>query len=249
MKNEVQIRINTQLFKTVLWSVPIFLILCFAFLHKADYGTYCAVVSEDNVVEYATSLLYLGSSFLSVLIAVNFYKQKLLIHSASYLMLALGTFMFFGEEISWGQRLLDFELSGYFLEHNLQKETNLHNLDTFKGLARWFYIIVGLYGGCFWMISTSVKKRFNSKFSYYVPGWYLSSYFIVAAIYYTYLFYIRPHYSIDSITWREQEPSEMLLSLGFFVFILINRYRQIQDLNLPSSKIFSISTNSVFVKE
>jgi hypothetical protein len=32
------------------------------------------------------------------------------------------------EEISWGQQIFHFPSSAYFLEHNMQKETNLHNL-------------------------------------------------------------------------------------------------------------------------
>jgi uncharacterized membrane protein YraQ (UPF0718 family) len=33
-----------------------------------------------------------------------------------------------GEEISWGQRALGIQTPEYFKEHNLQAETNLHNL-------------------------------------------------------------------------------------------------------------------------
>jgi len=32
------------------------------------------------------------------------------------------------EEISWGQHIFHFPSSRYFLENNLQEETNLHNL-------------------------------------------------------------------------------------------------------------------------
>ena len=37
-------------------------------------------------------------------------------------------FMFFGEEISWGQRLLGIETPGWMSTINRQKETNLHNI-------------------------------------------------------------------------------------------------------------------------
>ncbi|WP_157243275.1 hypothetical protein [Olleya marilimosa] len=33
-----------------------------------------------------------------------------------------------GEEISWGQRIFNIESNAFFVENNLQKETNLHNL-------------------------------------------------------------------------------------------------------------------------
>ncbi|MCZ6506812.1 MAG: phosphatase PAP2 family protein [Acidobacteria bacterium] len=43
------------------------------------------------------------------------------------LIVALGLFAA-GEEISWGQRFLAFEAPGFFANHNVQAETNLHNL-------------------------------------------------------------------------------------------------------------------------
>jgi len=45
--------------------------------------------------------------------------------------LALAAFFSFfvaGEEISWGQRVLDVESPEFFLDNNAQQETNLHNL-------------------------------------------------------------------------------------------------------------------------
>ncbi len=33
-----------------------------------------------------------------------------------------------GEEISWGQRILNIESSEFFMKHNVQREINIHNL-------------------------------------------------------------------------------------------------------------------------
>ena len=33
-----------------------------------------------------------------------------------------------GEEISWGQRILNIESSEFFVKHNAQREINIHNL-------------------------------------------------------------------------------------------------------------------------
>jgi len=45
--------------------------------------------------------------------------------------LGLGLVFLFGalEEISWGQRIFGIETPAYFVENNLQRETNLHNLE------------------------------------------------------------------------------------------------------------------------
>lgn len=44
--------------------------------------------------------------------------------------LALVLFVMGMEEISWGQRIFQWQTSTYFSEHNVQGETNLHNLNT-----------------------------------------------------------------------------------------------------------------------
>lgn len=61
-----------------------------------------------------------------------------------YIFFSVLFFVGFGEEISWGQRLMDLEAPQIFQEINKHKETNLHNLKIFgKGMLRpdiWFFI-------------------------------------------------------------------------------------------------------------
>ncbi len=46
------------------------------------------------------------------------------------------------EEISWGQQIFNFPSSKYFLEYNLQEETNLHNLISGNLFSSIIYSIV-----------------------------------------------------------------------------------------------------------
>lgn len=48
----------------------------------------------------------------------------------------------FGEEISWGQRIFDWEAVGVFKEYNVQSETNMHNF--FNAIFDTFYPLFGL---------------------------------------------------------------------------------------------------------
>jgi hypothetical protein len=50
----------------------------------------------------------------------------------SYLVLALLFFIGFGEEISWGQRIIGWETPKYLQEINRQQETTLHNIRVFN---------------------------------------------------------------------------------------------------------------------
>ena len=59
--------------------------------------------------------------------------------------LALFFFVAAGEEISWGQRILGFQTPELIANHNIQDETNLHNLGPLQGRADVMFQL-------FWML-------------------------------------------------------------------------------------------------
>lgn len=96
-----------------------------------------ALTKEDGIIEYLGSLFLLLSSitffkmyqksanqenrFLGILRKKNIY----------FLLLAIVFFFGFGEEISWGQRIFDWNTPEALAEVNAQDETNIHNLQFF----------------------------------------------------------------------------------------------------------------------
>jgi len=85
-------------------------------------------VMEDGFTEWSTVV------FLLIGVFVCFRRVWLLKGQRPLLFLfmtsLLGLFFFFGagEEISWGQRILNIESSEFFTQNNAQGETNFHNL-------------------------------------------------------------------------------------------------------------------------
>ncbi|MFV0593632.1 MAG: hypothetical protein ACK5M7_19830 [Draconibacterium sp.] len=92
------------------------------------FETFLYVVREDGWVEYLTALFLLLSAIVLGINAVKAIrrgdKKQILFYSLACLVLIFGL----GEEISWGQRIFGIQSGEYFLEHNYQSETNLHNL-------------------------------------------------------------------------------------------------------------------------
>ena len=80
--------------------------------------------AEDGFFEYFTALLFLVTSILFIII---YFLRKKLIH----LVFALVFFIGMGEEVSWGQRIFNYQSPEYFKENNIQREFNLHNLSIF----------------------------------------------------------------------------------------------------------------------
>lgn len=87
------------------------------------------VTKEDSLFETATAVTLLlvagyGASVLLRRTSYELARWQIFLISCGMLACLLAGF----EELSWGQRLLGQRAPEFFLEHNWQRETNLHNL-------------------------------------------------------------------------------------------------------------------------
>lgn len=86
------------------------------------------LVAEDGPAENLTALMLFAAS------VVSFYrvKQYAMLKKSGWVIaqILLAVFFFFaaGEELSWGQRIFNVQSGEFFQQHNLQGETNIHNL-------------------------------------------------------------------------------------------------------------------------
>lgn len=85
-------------------------------------------VPEDGPIEWATAAALLAGMGISAWTAFRPPAGAGALHRVTWLGLALFCLFAAGEEISWGQRLLHVASPDFFLQHNAQRETNLHNL-------------------------------------------------------------------------------------------------------------------------
>ena len=112
-------------------------ILCTALFIFTGYGMYLGsqgqesfnpLVQEDGLVENLTALFLFGASMVSLYRAFEYRKMKKPLWVLTAAIIAFLFFFAAGEEISWGQRIFNIQSSEFFLEHNKQAETNLHNM-------------------------------------------------------------------------------------------------------------------------
>ena len=211
------------------------LIVLLKWKHPGFYKRF--VWEEDSVVEYLTPIFYLFSCLISYSISVSFHKNKFKLISIPYFILTVCFFFIAMEEISWGQRLLSIKTPELILKYNYQGEMNLHNIKSFP--LHMLFIIVGLYGALArYLIPKKIVKKFRAVVNYFTPEYYLVFYFLIVGILYLYYEYLSSFIVLilgDKFGWgpghfihgKDQEPAEFLLSIGFFLFVLINKYRQI----------------------
>jgi len=94
-------------------------------------AAYVHLVQEDLAGEWAQVFFVVAALLLSARLAGSPSPHRLF-----FGLLALACLYVAGEEISWGQRILDIQTPDFFERHNLQRETNIHNLLAGPG-GRW----------------------------------------------------------------------------------------------------------------
>lgn len=144
-----------KLSEKIIYALVFFFALLGVYFAYTDIQYYEGVYArEDGFIEWLTVIALLFGAFLA------FYRAALLRVFRgswfSFCLVILGFVFIFGagEEISWGQRIFDIQSSDFFMTHNSQGETNLHNLivggkkinkiifGTFLGIFVGFYFLV-----------------------------------------------------------------------------------------------------------
>lgn len=109
------------------------------FLITYSYHTRFNISFEDNILEWMTFGL-------AMIASICFFIRGMF-GSLFVILLSFAFFLFAMEEISWGQRVFNIENPDFFLEHNYQKELNVHNF--FNPIIGYLYFPINLISLCF----------------------------------------------------------------------------------------------------
>ncbi|NOR79935.1 MAG: hypothetical protein GQ529_03750 [Methyloprofundus sp.] len=191
-------------------KIVIQIIVLLTVSYYLDYalGDKYTLHNEDGLFESLTALLALLASLFFIISIKNVEG-----YYGKYILLTLSVFSFlFGmEEISWGQRIFNWETPEELIELSYQDETNIHNLfnPIFPILMIFFNSIVCIFMINIENINNIIKKYINNKdIIYIMPG--------KESQYYAFIFYIliiqSPYYS--------GELTEEILSLVLFSYAI-----------------------------
>ena len=105
-------------------------VMVVAILLKGDQAALWRLVVEDGVVEWMQFLCFTVTAGMLGFLAVEQWQRtpKVNLQLLAFVGLAALVALAALEEISWFQRVLHIASPEYFLTHNRQSETNLHNL-------------------------------------------------------------------------------------------------------------------------
>lgn len=145
----------------IIYAITFGIIIYAKIVGMKSYDLFYEVVKEDGLAEYLTVLFLLGSAVLFGIRTVRSYKdghrKMMVLNGFVVLLFIFGA----GEEISWGQRLLNLETGDFFNEYNYQGETNFHNLELWGVninkliFSKLMFISLGFY---FLVLPFLVKK-------------------------------------------------------------------------------------------
>lgn len=133
------------------------------------------LAQEDYIIEYATAFLPLVATLLFFYVAFRLGAAKQRLGALAAVVFGLGFFVVGMEEISWMQRIFDVTPPEFFAEHNMQRETNLHNLYTgpmmhiFYTVTFIFFVVVPFFDK--WIQAVLGKLKLASLQLFVPPRW------------------------------------------------------------------------------
>lgn len=219
--------------------------------------SYRAILDEGGLIEYSTCIAYFLAAVFAYLIARHFRQNRQKILGYGYLFYSSFFLIIWGEEVSWGQRtvewafeaLFGWKLPDFWGKYNRQGEWNFHNLvwvHDYTGEASIVVGVLALVGMAFsvWYFKDKTEKVQEIS-KYLLPDKFLASFFIFTIVLLSICEYCSVYCpatdSFRVIIPADREIAEWMLSLGFMLFALANYFRQalVEKKNLESQLILN----------
>jgi len=176
-----------------------------------------SIVEEDGLIEYTTAFLFLLASFFSAYLFFMLHENK---RRWVHLILAAGFLLCFIEEISWGQRIFNFETPGLVKSVNAQGEFNLHN--SFGFAADHIFMAGVILYGVIMPVLACQSQFFHRLFDLTglpIASLGLAAGFALASVFHDWTVYAVLPKKVLNIA----EARELLSALGFLILMIETR--------------------------
>jgi hypothetical protein len=189
---------------------------------------YRAIIEEDGIVEWAQNGALLGLAVVGALIAHRLLTRRRIVLGSLYLLAAVAAVFIFGEEISWGQRLLGWATPEELARLNVQGETNVHNIGQTLRALNLVMMIVALAAAALpvaWRAWAGDRARQVDEYLL-VPPVFLASSFLLAAGYRIVRFTLVPDGRYVVSRYQEVTELAFYVALLAFAFLALRRLRR-----------------------
>jgi len=189
-------------------------------IFAGDSSSYVRSLEEGGVVEWASFLLMLSSSYMffwcSRVVRSVFLKT-------AYRIFSVLSFVVGMEEMSWGQMFFRWKTPEQVSLINAQGETNLHNIQLIHGHADLAYgvillLVIVLSLSSRRLASLNKKSLFFDFLAKLAPSRYLLVYFLPACVLILCLYFDAHEYTNGFAFQGEEEVAELLGAIGIFAY-------------------------------
>lgn len=210
------------------------LTFCFSLYLFLEESAMAWIGDEDNFFEWLTSLSFLASAVLSFM----FFARK---RNVFFLLLGLVFFVGFGEEISWGQRLIGYGTPDSLLAINEQKEFNFHNIMTWE-VNFIFKVFTLAFGIALPLLVYHFKgiSRLTERFGLPVPPVTIGIFFMIDWFVFKFTVSVLPQGYTPKYYFSATEIYEFITSfilVAIFYFFFVNRNKMIQGVDIKNQLV------------
>lgn len=206
----------------LLWSLPVVIFVTTLGCRLISKDWFKLLTGEDGIMENTQVFLFFVAVLLALAIARNFKQRSEASIATLYLIVSGGLLFVVGEEISWGQRLFNWETPEFMGSINVQKETTLHNIAGVYIAFKWIKMLVGAYGAiaplALFRFDLPIAKR--KLTAHLVPHVSLAPYFAFLFLWTAYrIFFDTPqgyYFTISELS----EVAELIFAMGVVLFML-----------------------------
>jgi len=205
-------------------------------LARLDKGTFRFFLREDGVLEWAQFACFVVACLAGAGVARFRFRAAHRWQAAMFAVFAAAMFFGAGEEISWGQRILDLETPEYLGTVNKQNEITLHNVGSTLSVLKLVMLLGSALAASAYLVNKRLRlERFWADADHlFVPPFFLASAFLVVFGYQLVRHVLLPE-SGFTVT-RYGEWSEFCLAFGIAAFVVLN-YRRLAAQDGPRAAI------------
>jgi tetratricopeptide (TPR) repeat protein len=227
---------NGKVHRITAWSFFLIIVVGYTVLALKFPVAYIIGTYEDFIGEWSQFFFFIAAMLISARLAT--VKSGFRIFFA---IISLACFFAAGEEISWGQRLLDISSTEFLQKYNQQQETNIHNL--FSGpyataskravqYAQFTgFVLYGLVYPLALRLRWQAARWIEGK-GVAAPPLYLWPFFVLGAALETEIF-----------KFNEKQIAEILVSSGLSIFFMHYWVSHINNVELHSNNSLSAAVS------
>jgi len=197
--------------KAGVYTALVFFALWSIYLYFYNQSMLTWITREDSISESVSAICYLIAACIFFVEWVHGGFRNIFTLGYALLFLVVG-----GEEISWGQRIIGIQTPEALMELNVQKETNLHNIDGIHQHVRMIGLLVVVTIGVLMPLTQRWIRSFRELYTRLkipvIPLWTLPITILA------FLFMAVPRIFWDKPVFTLDEIGELYLSLVFLLF-------------------------------